>query len=499
MNSNALQKAREYEARCSRFIPDTARPAIHLSPLVGWMNDPNGFSYYQGKYHLFYQYNPYHTRWGPMHWGHAVSEDMLHWEYLPCAMAPDMPYDDGAGCFSGSAIELPDGRHLLMYTGVRTEHQEDGSRKDYQTQCLAIGDGLNYEKLECNPVLTSKDLPEGGSEVDFRDPKLWQEPDGTYHCILGNRSPDDSGWLLLYRSADAIHWEFETILDRCYNEFGKMWECPDYFTLDGKKVILTSPQDMDAVGLEFHNGNGTLCLIGEEDPETHTFVREQMQAIDYGLDFYATQTILTPDGRRVMAAWMQNWDACVTPGRDWRWFGQMAIPRELRIRDNKLIQCPIREIEQLRGRRVYYDLTLGEETSLRGVYGRVIDMTVTLTPDPSNPYELFRMKLARGGQHYTMVTYKPRTSVLRLDRSHCGFVRDIVHERKCLVRNQNGAIKLRVILDRFSVEVFVNDGEQVLSATIYTPDTANGISFEVTGQQVNMKVEKYSLLRSEND
>lgn len=159
-----LKKAREYEEKYARFISDEERPAYHLTPRIGWMNDPNGFSFYNGAYHLFYQYHPYSLEWGPMHWGHAVSRDLLHWEYLPCALAPDQDYD-GFGCFSGSASELPDGRQLLMYTGVREEMCEDGRQKTVQTQCMAVGDGLNYEKYEANPVLDETSLPVGGAAV----------------------------------------------------------------------------------------------------------------------------------------------------------------------------------------------------------------------------------------------------------------------------------------------------------------------------------------------
>ncbi len=117
MISQTLREARKFEEASEKLIKKEDRPAFHLSVRTGWLNDPNGFCWYQGKYHLFYQYHPYSSQWGPMHWGHAVSSDLLHWEYLPAALAPDEFYDRD-GCFSGSAIELPDGRHLLMYTGV---------------------------------------------------------------------------------------------------------------------------------------------------------------------------------------------------------------------------------------------------------------------------------------------------------------------------------------------------------------------------------------------
>ena len=201
---NTLQKARAFE---NKYLPglseQNTHPSFHLTAGVGWINGPNGFSLYQGEYHLFYQYYPYDTKWGPMHWGHAKSRDLIHWERLPCALAPDMPYDKD-GCFSGGAIELPDGRHLLMYTGVRNVRRSNGLVDGYQTQCIAIGDGVDYQKYENNPVLDAKDLPEGGSEIDFRDPKIWFER-GKYWAVVGNRPADGSGSILLFESEDDAH------------------------------------------------------------------------------------------------------------------------------------------------------------------------------------------------------------------------------------------------------------------------------------------------------
>ena len=137
MTSQTLRDTRRYEEAMAQNITDQERPEFHLSPKVGWMNDPNGFSYYKDKFHLYYQYYPYDSQWGPMHWGHVVSDDLLHWEYLPSAIAPDMPYDY-VGCFSGSAIELPDGKQLFMYTGVRKEVQPGGGVRDIQTQFNVI-------------------------------------------------------------------------------------------------------------------------------------------------------------------------------------------------------------------------------------------------------------------------------------------------------------------------------------------------------------------------
>ena len=498
MISEALQKARDFEAQYGPHIPASERPAFHATPTIGWMNDPNGFSIYKGEYHLFYQYHPYSNEWGPMHWGHLKSRDLIRWERLPAAMAPDMPYD-ASGCFSGGAVELPDGRHLLMYTGVQRGHNPDGFIQDIQTQCIAIGDGINYEKCLDNPVLDGKDLPEGGSTIDFRDPKIWREEDGTYYAVVGNRTEDSSGSILLYRSADALQWEFVRIIDRCNNQYGKMWECPDFFPLDGRQVLFTSPQEMAPVGLEFHAGNGTVCLIGDYDPGGKGFVRQSVQAIEYGLDFYAPQTLLVPDGRRIMIAWMQNWAPVGAKPNHCRWFGQMNIPRELAVKGGRLIQNPVRELENYRGQCVMHrNIPVSGEVNLPGIQGRMLDMTVTVRPTGTEPYRWFRIRVAKDGEHETIVRYRPSDGTVKLDRTRSGLPHDIVHTRSFLVRPRDGKIKLRIILDRFSLEVFVNDGEQAASAVIYTRQEAEAITFEAGGS-VLLDVEKYDLVFDEKE
>ena len=350
---------------------------------IGWINDPNGFAPYKGEYHLFFQYYPYDTKWGPMHWGHVKTRDFIRWERLPAALAPDSEYDRD-GCFSGSAVELPDGRHLLMYTGVRNVRRRNGMIESFQTQCIAIGDGKDYNKSECNPVIDAALIPEGGSVHDFRDPKIWREGD-TYYAVIGNRSADGSGTILLYQSEDAVHWEYVSVLSACHNQCGRMWECPDFFPLDGKDVLLVSPQEMTAIGLEFHPGNANVCLIGHYDKKAHHLNRENVQAIDYGLDFYAPQTLLTDDGRRVMIGWMQNWETSSCRKQELRFMGQMTVPRELSVRGGRLYQNPVRELEKYRGVLIdYHNVLINGETSLRGISGRCLDMTVTVRPGNEN-------------------------------------------------------------------------------------------------------------------
>ena len=494
MTSQTLREARKYEETYEKRISTEDRPAFHLSTRVGWLNDPNGFSYYEGQYHLFYQYHPYDPYWGPMHWGHAVSNDLLHWEYLPAALAPDQTYDSD-GCFSGSAVELPDGRQLLMYTGVKRIPQADGKFRDLQTQCLAVGDGLDYEKYEKNPVLDKKDIPEGCSETDFRDPKVWRNDDGTYTCVIANNAAEGSGQILLYTSQNGFDWEFKSVLSSNNHRFGLMWECPDFFELDGNWVLLTSPQDMLPEGFEYHNGNGTLCLIGDYDGETCSFTEKHNQSIDYGIDFYAPQTVVTPDGRRVMIAWMQNWDTSRLHPEETPWFGQMSLPRELSVKNGRLYQKPIRELEALRCNKVAYsDVQFTDTIRLDGVKGRRIDLEIELAPgDDENLYKKFAVRFAQNDRYHTAISFRPYESILKVDRKFSGSRRAAIHQRRSLVHSENGKIKLRMILDRFSAEIFINDGEQVMTITMYTDQTADGISFFADGS-VKMNIVKYDLI-----
>ena len=497
VNQNLLF-ARTYEEEVAKQIPAEQRPAFHLSPRVGWMNDPNGFSYYQGEYHLFYQYNPYDIVWDDMHWGHAVSRDLLHWRYLPAALAPENWYE-ADGCWSGSAIETDDGKHLLLYTGIRK--LGSGSPDAMQVQCVAVGDGVNYQKLTQNPVLTADDLPKGLSPYNFRDPKIWREKDGSFRCLVGSCDEKELGKLLLYRSEDGLSWRFESVFAENDGRFGMMWECPDFFTLDGKDVLLVSPQFMEPEGFEYHNGNGTVCMMGQMDQERRHFSWTHHQALDYGIDFYAAQTILTPDGRRVMIGWMQNWDACQNAGRkDLKWYGQMSLPRELFIRNGRLCQRPLKELEQYRRNRVEYrNVSVQGEISLPGVEGRCVELLITLRPkDPEKLYQKFALRFAMDDRHHSSLSFRPHESVVKIDRKCSGSRRAIIHQRRCLVPNQNGEITMRVILDRFSVEAFLNDGDQVMSAVIMTELSARRISFASLGE-AEMDIVKYDLCLEESN
>ena len=486
-NAIVLEKAKIYEKEFIDSISKDEKPTFHLCAPIGWINDPNGFSSYNDEYHLFYQYYPYETIWGPMHWGHSKTKDFIKWEQLPVALAPDEDYDM-EGCFSGSAIE-DNGKHVLMYTGVLEKTDEDGNRILRQTQCIAVGDGINYEKLDCNPVITHEMLPEGSSLEDFRDPKIWKDGE-EFYTVVASRSEDGSGQILMYKSKDLRKWEYVTIVDKSENKIGRMWECPDFFNLDGKDILVISPQEVKADKNKFHNGNNTAYLIGKYDKKNNSFEREDYNVIDFGLDFYAPQTFETKDGRRIMIGWMHSWENRIIPS-DFKWCGMMTIPRELTIKEGCLIQSPIKEIENYYKNAVEYtDLAIEEEISLEGISGRTLDITIDI--DASNSEE-FQIKFAKNQEYETLINYNPRKSIVTFDRSYSGRYGDILHKRDMNVKENSGKVKLRLIIDKYSVEIFANDGEQVMTSTFYTPLEATDITFSSEGTTL-VSIKKYDII-----
>lgn len=486
VNSDQIDKVRTIEQKAISEISMESRPVYHLSSPVGWMNDPNGFSVYQNEYHLFFQYHPFSNVWGPMHWGHCKSNDFIKWEYLPAAMAPDESYDAG-GCYSGSAIEVA-GEHVLVYTGVIDRYLEDGSHDYRQVQCIAKGNGIDYSKYAGNPVITGDSLPEGSSTENFRDPKIWKEEDG-YYLVVGSLADDGYGQVLLYRSDDLKKWEFLSILDQSRGKYGKMWECPDFFSLEksfSKKnqyILLISPQNMRAKGYEFHNGNNSAFIYGHYDKLTHKFEREKITSADYGLDFYAPQTLQTADGRRIMIGWMQSWDAkFMNDFLDWS--GMMTIPRELSIKNGQIYQSPVRELEKYYKNKVNHTAKkITEATTLEDISGRIIDLQVEIT---EFDFRHFAIRFACNDEYEMLLTYNHMRKCLTIDRTHSGLIRDVVCHRKMMAGpfvsgEQGEVLKLRLLLDRYSVEVFVNEGVKVMSSVFYTPMEADGIVFDTDG------------------
>lgn len=491
--SDILEKARKFEIE-HKAEADMERPLFHAAGAIGWVNDPNGFSVYKGEYHLFEQYHPYSMEWGPMHWGHWKSKDLVKWEFLPTAMAPDEDYDQH-GCFSGTALELPDGRQLLMYTGVKKIFHED-YMEEFQTQCVAFGDGVNYTKCEANPVIPTALIPEGSSVADFRDPKVWME-DGRFYAAVASRAADGSGAILLYDSEDAIHWGYVSTLKSCNHEYGTMWECPDFFSLQGEHVLVVSPMEMEAVEYEYHPGHGVIAMIGEYDRKKHEFHENRVQPLDYGLDYYAPQSLETPDGRRVMIAWMRNWAHTHVRKPGAHLYGSMTLPREVSIVDGRMIQRPVREFDSYRINEVRHENVILEGTqTLSGVSGRVFDMVVDVRPEEADPFTEFKITLAQNDRYNATITYNAMDDVVTINRERSGARADIIHERKFKAFHKDGAIRMRIIMDGDSVELFVNDGEQVATFMLFSPVEADGITFETKGKAI-LSVEKYDIKRED--
>ena len=301
---------------------------LHLKAPGNWINDANGFIYYQGKYHLFYQHFPYAPVWGTMHWGHAVSDDLVHWEHKEVALFPTKDYDRN-GVFSGSAIEK-DGMLYLYYSAVRylkedpeNIHLCPGETFETSQAMMISPDGYQFDnwgdKRQIIPVSTDMAIADA---VHTRDPKVWKSGD-TYYMILGSTFEGKYGRVLFYKSRDAGTW---TYVNPCRDEaFGKILECPDIFKAGEGYVFIGSPMGILEDGLEY--AHQSICVpVDFEEESCELELLQPSQFVDYGLDLYAPQTTLDKDGRRVMIAWMRMPYAVDAPDRN-PWRGMMCLPR----------------------------------------------------------------------------------------------------------------------------------------------------------------------------
>lgn len=486
-----LSAARNYEEN-NAPCDSTLRPAFHLIARNGWMNDPNGFSEFGGVYHLFYQYYPYGPHWDVMHWGHAISKDLVKWEYLPAALAPDQTYDS-YGVYSGSAFSCDD-KHVLMYTAVEKTGEgktPEGFNRERQTQCVAIGDGINYKKLPENPVILPEDIPDCMTQ-DFRDPKLWKEGD-TYYAVMAARNHAHNGFLPIYSSKDLKNWNYCGTAFTNDPELGTMVECPDFFRLKAddstRDILLTSVISLKGKGIEIPAGPGVIWMQGELAADKSAFDMKNMDMLDYGFDFYATHSLQSKDGRCILTAWMSNLQYIIAPVPD-QWCGMECFPRELTWKNNRLYSLPVREIENYYQNEVRYDSLLlkdGQCTTLPGVSGRMIDLTIQIKETGSSVLHLYA---AQNSDFCTELIYDAGQHLLTFDRSKSGTFypgKDFApedHIRCVSVDPVNGAVTLRLLMDRFSMELFINDGEKAMSCMLSTPQEADQISFLCEGSAV---------------
>ena len=430
---------------------DRYRLGYHVSAPAGWINDPNGFCYYKGYYHIFYQYHPYSADWGPMHWGHARSKDLIHWESLPIAIAPDTKADED-GCFSGSAIVKDDVLYLI-YTGHH--YYGDGDPDHFwQTQDLAYStDGINFTKYENNPIIA---LPPTDNTHHFRDPKVWQKDD-FYYMILGSQGKDGHGRVITYRSKDLKDWQYLGTITKAKSlaTEGYMWECPDFFELAGKDVLLLSPQGIKADGQKYLNLFQTGYFVGEYDYQKNSFSHGSFIELDHGHDFYATQTMLAPDGRRLVFGWMDMWESDFPEKAD-GWAGALTLPRELILKDDKLYMRPIKELSQLRTAELAsWDKNLTQKTLL------------------CEGEKQAELELTLDSADFSLTLNDPKTSAqikLSFDHKAQTFILENGDKRYATIAPKS-KLKLQLFIDTSSLEIFINDGEAVFTERFYFEKT----------------------------
>ena len=444
------------------------RPAYHFTPVYGWMNDPNGMVYLDGEYHLFYQYNPFGAMWGNMHWGHAVSTDLTSWTYLPVAIGPDSL----GAIFSGSAVidkyntaGFGENAMVAIYT----------SAGKVQTQSIAYSTdkGRTFTKYDKNPVIANPDIP------DFRDPKVfWHKESNQWVMALATKQT-----ITFYGSPNLKEWSRLSEFGEGIGDHGGVWECPDLFPLsyNGKTkwVLLVSINPGGPNG-----GSATQYFVGDFDGKT--FKPDALPYplwIDYGRDNYAGVTwsnIPEADGRRIFIGWMSNWDyANQVPTKYFR--SANTVPRELKLASNGnhliLISYPVKEINALKNKEknLIDDITVTTEyriEKLLSVNEGTYEIEFTVTP---NTPDIVGFSLENTKNEKVEVKFDKAAKQIILDRRTSGlsaFKDNFASEMKAPL-TAGKEYRIRLLVDKASVELFVNEGETVMTSIFFPTENMN--------------------------
>ncbi len=434
---------------------DPWRPKLHIAPPVGWLNDPNGLCEYQGVYHAFYQFAPFGAEGGLKFWGHAVSRDLLHWEYQGAPLSPDQPFDCH-GVYSGSALAEEDGLYLY-YTG-NVKHAGDYdyvcTGRESNTVLAVSRDGMQAEKKEL--LMTAADYPEEMT-LHVRDPKVWKQ-DGIYYMIQGARTRKNKGVALLFSSEDRRRFRFVRCLES-KEAFGDMWECPDLYELDGKTVFAISPQGVEAKGLRYQNlYQSVTCFLDGDFRSAGT--PDNFRELDGGFDFYAPQTFLSGDGRRIQIGWMGLPDVkdYTNPTVDYGWQHVLTLPRELSVKDGVLCQNPVRELAAW----------WNQEERFTGGFQKQTDSCYEL--EVENGGRDVRITIASG-------------LLLHWDRQKKIFWMEFQDPKLGAGRTRRGrevpeVSRIRVLADVSCVEVFMNEGQDVFSTRYYPKEDQYRVTVE---------------------
>ncbi|MBD1379738.1 glycoside hydrolase family 32 protein [Metabacillus arenae] len=472
------------------------RPSLHYSPKKNWLNDPNGLIYFKGEYHLFYQHNPHDSKWGPMHWGHAVSKDMIKWEELDIALYPDKL----GTIFSGSAVIdwhnssgfFPEEPGMIA---IFTHHfVEPNQTEPVQSQSLAFSydQGRTWTKYEGNPVLKHS------TKVDFRDPKVfWHSKSEKWIMILATGQT-----ITIYSSPNLIDWQLESEFGEGIGSHEGVWECPDLFELnvensDEKKwVLLVSIGDNPL----FDKGSRTQYFIGTFDGSTFTADNSNNEVLwlDFGKDNYAGVSfsdIPREDNRRIYLGWMSNWRyANQVPSQGWR--GQMTLPRVLTLRyiedKLKIVQKPVKELDRYFTKKyeIYDEIIISKVEKTIEIDESSLEIVLNI--DNLNA-EKFGLVLYYTETQKTTVTIDASKNLLTLDRKDSGEVHfsEIFANSQEVKIHDSKRINLRIIVDASSVEMFVNDGNYALSSLIFSDKVCEKVSiFSLDG---DIRIRNYSI------
>ena len=442
-------------ALAERLRRDPHRPRYHFVPPAHWMNDPNGLLQWRGQYHLFYQHHPFGPLWANMHWGHAVSDDLVRWRHLPIALAPTPDSPDQDGCFSGCAVD-DNGTPTLVYTGVRGNAQR---------VCLATGDAdlLRWRKHPDNPVIPAP--PPDLDLVAYRDPNVFRWGDWWW-MVHGAGLRGVGGAALLYRSRDLVNWEHRGPLivgDQRRREpiwTGSMWECPQLIPLGDRHVLIYSVWHERATHYAAY-------ITGRLDGER--LIPEREGILDPGA-FYAPQAMRDDQGRWLLFGWLREAggrEAMLAAG----WSGVMSLPRALALRpDGTVGYVPAPEVERLRGPgQRLTDLTLpaGELTPLDQARGDCLEIRATFEPGEASGVVLV-VRRSPDGAEETRIIFDGRAGHLRVDRARSSLSAEPPPDtHPTSLRLASGEpLELRVFLDRSVIEVFAN-GRACLSERVY--------------------------------
>ena len=477
---------------------DYYRPAYHFTPPRQWMNDPNGLVYYKGTYHLFYQYHPQGNTWGPMHWGHATSTDLFNWQDQPIALYPN----DSGTIFSGSAVA-----DIQNTAGFKRGTEDPlvaiytlNAKRQHQSLAYSTDGGKNWNQYAGNPV-----LPNPGQQ-DFRDPKvMWHAPSAQWVMTLAVGQE-----IRFYGSPNLREWKLLSRFGEGLGAKGGVWECPDLFELpvegtNAKKwVLLVSINPGGPNG-----GSATQYFTGYFDGRVFTADDKEVRWMDFGTDNYAGVTysnVPAEDGRRILIGWMSNWAyAQQTPTSAWR--STMTVPRELTLRAGEkgysLCSAPVKELEQYRAEQPEQSIDMASAIVIpdsRALRSGACEIRFQAS---LNGADSMVLQLGNAAEQLA-IKYDKRNSQLIIDRSRSGkvgFQEAFANRIYCpFVPKPSGSTSFRLLIDKTSLELFVDGGERVMTA-LFFPEyqyhqlQLQGIAREGSFRNFSITALRSSLLR----